>query len=87
MIALPDGQVYLNTTGGPAMAKGGSGDVLAGMITALLGQGLDPKTAVITAVYLHGLAGDICAEKNGEYSVIASDIIAAIGDAIKTVLR
>ncbi|MCQ2451589.1 MAG: NAD(P)H-hydrate dehydratase [Oscillospiraceae bacterium] len=85
VIALPDGRVYLNTTGSPAMAKAGSGDVLAGMITALLGQGFQPETAVITAVYLHGLAGDICAQRLGEYSVIASDIIAAIGEAAKSI--
>lgn len=85
--ALPNGDVYVNTTGGPAMAKGGSGDVLAGMITALIGQGMQDYTAAVTAVYLHGLAGDICSEKLGEYSVIASDIIAAIPNAVKTIMR
>jgi NAD(P)H-hydrate epimerase len=80
--ALPDGTVYINTTGGPAMAKGGSGDVLAGMITALVGQHFPIKDAVIAAVYLHGLAGDICAEELGEYSVTAGDIIKAIPKAI-----
>ena len=81
--ALPDGTAYINTTGGPAMAKGGSGDVLAGMIAALIGQKFPPKDAVLTAVYLHGLAGDICAAENGEYSVTASDIIAALPRAVK----
>ena len=73
--ALPDGTAYINTTGGPAMAKGGSGDVLAGMIAALIGQKFPVKKAVTTAVYLHGLAGDICAAEYGEYSVTAGDII------------
>ena len=85
--ALPDGRVYINTTGGPAMAKGGSGDVLAGMVTALVGQGIPAEKAAIAAVYLHGLAGDICADAMGEYSVIASDIIEAIPKAVKTVMR
>ena len=82
--ALPDGSVYLNTTGGPALAKGGSGDVLAGMIVSLLGQGFAPERAAITAVYLHGLAGDLCAGRLGDYSVTATDVIGTIGEAIKT---
>ena len=80
--ALPDGTAYVNTTGGPAMAKGGSGDVLAGMIASLIGQKLPVKDAVVTAIYLHGLAGDLCASELGEYSVLASDIIAMIPKAI-----
>ena len=83
--ALPDGSVFLNTTGGPAMAKAGSGDVLAGMITGLLGQGLPPWRAAVTAVYLHGLAGDLCAGELGEYSVTASDILGRIPAAAMTV--
>ena len=85
--ALPDGKAYINTTGGPAMAKGGTGDVLAGMITSLIGQRLSPEDAVITAVYLHGLAGDMCAEEYGEYSVTASDIIAMIPRAVKAIRK
>ncbi len=83
--ALPDGTAYINTTGGPAMAKGGSGDVLAGMITALAGQKFPLKDAVLAAVYLHGSAGDICAERLGEYAVTASDIIRALPEAMKKV--
>ena len=67
------------------MAKGGSGDVLAGMITALCGQGLPVKKAVTAAVYLHGLAGDICAEELGEYSVTPDDLLRAIPEAVKSV--
>lgn len=81
--ALPDGSCYINTSGGPGLAKGGSGDVLAGMLVSLLGQGFPIKDACIAAVYLHGLAGDICTERYGEYSVTADDIIAALPEAIK----
>ena len=83
--ALPDGALYVNTTGGPALAKGGTGDVLAGMIAALVGQGFPLKDAVLAAVYLHGLAGDLCARRLGEYSVTASDVIAALPEAVKSV--
>ena len=83
--ALPDGTAYINTTGGPAMAKGGSGDVLAGMIAALIGQKLPLADAVITAVYLHGLAGDMCSAENGEYSVTAGDIVSMLPKAAKSI--
>lgn len=98
IIALPNGDSYVNTTGGPALAKGGTGDVLAGMIAALIAQrdsgtpdgkglqGLTIADAVVAAVYLHGLAGDMCGEAFGEYSVIASDIIKMIPQAMKTVI-
>ena len=85
IIAMPDGTAYINTTGGPAMAKGGTGDVLAGMIAALIGQRLPIKDALITAVFLHGYAGDLCAAEFGDYSVSASDIINMIPRAIKEV--
>ncbi len=84
--ALPDGVVYINTTGGPAMAKGGTGDVLAGMITSLVGQRFPLKDAVLAAVWLHGLAGDMCAALCGEYSVTASSIIRMLPEAIKSVI-
>ncbi len=84
--ALPDGSVYLNTTGGPALAKGGTGDVLAGIITALVGQKFPIKDAVLAAVYLHGLSGDRCAEALGDYSVTASDVIAGLPEAFKSVI-
>ena len=81
--AFPDGSAYINTTGGPAMAKGGTGDVLAGLLTALIGQKFPLKDAALAAVYLHGKAGDLCAKKLGEYSVTASAIIASLPEAIK----
>ena len=83
--SLPDGRAYINTTGGPAMAKGGTGDVLAGMIAALVAQKFPVKDSAAAAVYIHGLAGDMCAAGLGEYSVIASDIIAMLPKAAKSV--
>ncbi len=71
----PD-KVYLNTTGNPGMATGGSGDVLAGILLALLGQGVAPTEAAAAAAWLHGAVGDCCAEAWGEYGMTPSDIIA-----------
>lgn len=73
--AFPDGSVFINTTGNPGMAKGGSGDVLAGIIVSLIGQKIPLKSAVPMAVCIHGSAGDVCAEKFGEYCMTPSDII------------
>ncbi len=80
-VSSPDGNVWFNSTGNPGMATAGSGDVLTGMILSLLAQGYDQVNAAIIGVYLHGLAGDIAAEKSGYESVIASDIIAETGTA------
>lgn len=74
-VATPEGSCYFNTTGNPGMATAGSGDVLTGIILSLLGQGYNPGDAAITGVYVHGLAGDFAAEKMGEESLIANDII------------
>ena len=73
--AFPDGMAYINTTGGPGMAKGGSGDVLGGIILSLMGQGLTARAAVPMAVCLHGMAGDLCAEELGEYGMTPADMI------------
>jgi NAD(P)H-hydrate epimerase len=67
--------ISVNPSGGPAMAKGGSGDVLGGMLCALLAQGFEPMFAARTVVYLHGLAGDLAAQELGEYSLAPSDLI------------
>ncbi len=73
---ITDGvQVYINPTGNPGMAVGGSGDVLAGMITSLLGQGLLPVHAAACGVWLHGAAGDICAREIGQYGMLPSDML------------
>lgn len=84
-ISFPDGNYYFNTTGNPGMATGGSGDVLTGIIVSLMSQGLSPADAALSAVYLHGLAGDFAAEKFGQESMIAGDIIKCIGEAFKRI--
>lgn len=73
--AAPDGRVWINTTGNPGMAKGGSGDVLAGMILSLIGQGFPPAESAAMAVWLHGRAGDLAAERLGEYSMTPTDLL------------
>ena len=81
VIAEPEGSVFINPTGNPGMASAGVGDVLTGMIAGFLGQGLNPLEASILGVYMHGLSGDIAANKKGEHSLIASDIIEAMPEA------
>ena len=78
--------LYVNKTGNPGMATAGSGDVLTGMIAAFLGQGLDAFSAAKYAVYLHGKAGDLAAKEKTQISLIASDIIEKIPEAIKKCL-
>lgn len=80
-IAAPDGTCYFNSTGNPGMATGGSGDVLTGVLTGLLAQGYSPLEAACLGVYLHGLAGDLAAEANGQEAMIAGDLIAMLGKA------
>ena len=81
VIAAPNGTVSINTTGNPGMAKGGSGDVLTGVVAAWLGQVRDVDTAVALAVHLHGLAGDLAAREMGESGVLARDIARQLGPA------
>jgi hydroxyethylthiazole kinase-like uncharacterized protein yjeF len=85
LTAAPDGQVWVNPTGNPGMASGGTGDVLTGLIAALLGQfPARPVTqAVAAAVYLHGLAGDLAASELGEASLIAGDLLDALPRAFR----
>lgn len=79
VVALPDGEAWINTTGHDALASGGSGDVLAGMIAAFIAGGSSPEDACIAAVYYHGRAGEAAAKRSSRRSVIASDLLSAIG--------
>jgi len=85
IIADPGGEVYCNPTGGPALATGGSGDVLTGMILGLLAQGCPPVHAACAGVYLHGLAGDIAAREIGIMATVAGDVDRLIPRAIREV--
>ena len=81
---ITDGiQTYRNPTGNPGMAVGGSGDVLAGMTVSLLGQGIKPLEAAAAAVWLHGAAGDRCAEKLGQYAMLPTDLLEALPRLMK----
>jgi len=78
-VASPEGKVYFNSTGNPGMATGGAGDVLTGIITALLAQQYSPLEAALIGVYQHGLAGDRAATQRGQSALIASDLVETIG--------
>lgn len=75
LVAAPDGRLLKNPTGNPGMARGGSGDLLAGMIGAFLAQGIEPYTAAAAAVYLHGLAGDRCAARFSQQAMLPHDML------------
>ena len=83
LIAEPDGHVNVNPTGNPGMASGGMGDVLGGMIVALLARGIDPLDAAIAAVYLHGFAGDMLKDEMGDIGLAALDLAERIPFAVK----
>lgn len=82
-VCTAEGNVYFNSTGNPGMATAGSGDVLTGIILGLLAQGYEPETAAVSAVYMHGLAGDMAKIYRSEESMIARDIIDKLGSAFK----
>jgi NAD(P)H-hydrate epimerase len=87
VIGGPDGQAAINPTGNPGMAKGGSGDVLTGIVGALLARGVEVTPALWAGCYVHGLAGDLAAHERGEYAMIASDIIESLPAAIRALSR
>ena len=83
IVANECGEIYINKTGNPGMATAGAGDVLAGVIGGLAGQGFSAWDAAVAGVYLHGYAGDLAAKEKGEYGMIASDIVEKLPYAIK----
>ncbi len=86
LIAQPDGEVWVNTTGNPGMATGGTGDILTGMISGFIAQNPDRIVeAMIAAVHLHGLAGDVACESMGEHSLVATDLLKALPEAFRRV--
>ena len=80
-MACPDGSCWFNSTGNPGMATGGSGDVLTGILTGLLAQGYDSKTALLLGVFLHGLAGDLAAATHSQQALVAGDLVDFLGAA------
>ena len=85
-IIRPDGKIYFNSSGTPAMATAGAGDCLTGLIASFLAQGYLPEIAAILGVFIHGRAGEIAEERQGLYSVTASDICDCIGPAINSII-
>jgi NAD(P)H-hydrate epimerase len=84
LVAHPDGTVWVNPTGNPGMATGGTGDILTGIVAGLMAQHpMQIFEAVIAAVYLHGLAGDIARESMGEHSLVATDLVKALPPAFR----
>jgi ADP-dependent NAD(P)H-hydrate dehydratase / NAD(P)H-hydrate epimerase len=84
IVALPDGTAWVNPTGNPGMATGGTGDILTGMAAGVMGQMPNNiALAAVAAVYLHGLAGDVAAETMGEHSLVATDLLAALPEAFR----
>lgn len=86
IVALPDGNEYINPTGNSGMATAGTGDVLTGVITGLVAQGATCEEAAVAGVYIHGLAGDLAKEDKGEYGMIAGDVVEKIPYAIKSIV-
>lgn len=84
MICMPDGRCYFNATGNSGMAKGGSGDLLTGFIAGLLARGYSSENAAILGVYIHGLAGDIAAERYGQEGMNSKDIEMCLSDALQS---
>lgn len=86
-ISCPDGSIYFNSTGNPGMAKGGSGDALTGVLTALLAQQYSAEQSCLLGVYLHGLAGDFAALHFSEESMLVTDLIDQLGNAFNAIKR
>ena len=84
LVVRPDGEAWVNTTGNPGMATGGTGDILTGMVAGLMAQNpKDAFTAILAAVHLHGLAGDVMRESVGEHSLVATDLLRGLPEAFR----
>jgi NAD(P)H-hydrate epimerase len=81
----PDGEIYINPTGNPALAKGGSGDILTGFIGGFLSQGYTPTEASLLGMYLHGYLADSWVETNTDMDLLAGDLLSGLGDAIRAI--
>ncbi len=86
-IVRPDGKIYFNSSGCPAMATAGSGDVLTGMIAAMIAQGYKPEIATLVSVFIHGYAGELASMDHGDYGVTAMDIANNVGRAIRLTME
>lgn len=87
IVAAKDGRAFVNPTGNPGMARGGSGDVLAGMTAAFAAQGFTPENAASCAVFIHGLAGDNCAQKFSQYGMLPSDMLLEVPQIFREMSR
>jgi ADP-dependent NAD(P)H-hydrate dehydratase / NAD(P)H-hydrate epimerase len=84
LVVRPDGEAWVNTTGNPGMATGGTGDILTGMVSGMIAQhSRNAFPAVLAAVHLHGLAGDVMREKVGEHSLVATDLLQGLPEAFR----
>jgi ADP-dependent NAD(P)H-hydrate dehydratase / NAD(P)H-hydrate epimerase len=84
LVASPDGEIWVNTTGNPGMATGGTGDILTGMVAGFIAQNTAHiMEAVIAAVHLHGMAGDVARESKGEHPLVATDLLRALPEAFR----
>ena len=84
LVVQPDGEAWVNTTGNPGMATGGTGDILTGMVAGMIAQhSASAFLAVLAAVHLHGLAGDVMREKVGEHSLVATDLLQGLPEAFR----
>jgi len=84
LVAQPDGEAWVNTTGNPGMATGGTGDILTGMVAGMIAQNPDHALlAVLAAVHLHGLAGDVMREGVGEHAMVATDLVRGLPEAFR----
>ena len=87
MITEPDGTLHVNPTGNPALASGGTGDVLTGLIGGFLARGWPPASAAIGGVYLHGLAADLLAEEMGSTGILAGELLNVLPELMSVLAR